>query len=170
MNKKVWINRACKIISIVFSAFICIAIGFCLDGLLIIKPQLEELATKMSQHMNETRVAIDYITYSTSDGIPCKVGINNKLDDHIVCVSSDDTNGLASKELIYLMKKSDTGWSMNTIMAVVKIDKVDKNAKASFYVNEKMLRKLGVDCKNPKNIGVFEMSFKKEKEERSGTK
>lgn len=156
---KKWLN---VIISSIISGFIGLTIGYWWNGLIKIEPVMNELKKCMEQHCNAAQVAIDHITYNSNEGIICKVGINPTLDDHIVYVVADDKNNLKNGESIFLINHSEGGWSMNTIRLFVKIVPKEPTSNATFFINEKMIRRLGITRKNPEKKGIYDMYFKRE--------
>lgn len=132
-----------------------------------LKNTIVSIEKQLIEHVNNTQVAIDHIVYSTIDGVDCKVGINKTLPDHVVSMSPERAKCFKPGENIYLINNIAGGACKNIVTVIVSSGKVKTPDDKTFYVNENMLKRLGIEDKYPEKIGVFDMTYKREKDNSS---
>ncbi|GEM_PF-3387731 len=159
------------IISTSISAVIGGALGFYLDGFMRINPQIKTLEAKINvlsrsiqEYRKEAEVSIDCITYSSVKGLECKIGINDNVADHFISVTPNNPHKLKQGDKIYLLNENESDLCVYTKVAFVQIvHEVNNESSAEFFMNKKMLKRLGIEGNNLSK-GVFILHFKKSKD------
>lgn len=159
------------IVSTSISAIIGGVVGFYFDGFMRINPQIKNLEAKIRELTNsiqeyhkDAEVSIDCITYRSVKGLECKIGINDNVADHFISVTSNNPHNLKQGDKIYLLNENESDLCIYTKVAFVQIvHEVNNESSAEFFMNRKMLKRLGIEGNNLSK-GVFVIHFKKSKD------
>lgn len=167
--ERAWDKYIKPTIAYLISGFVGYLLGFYLDGCTNLKHNvnainnnIKGIADSLSLYRNEANISIDYIKYNSSNGTTCKIGINNKLQDHFVAVSKEKSHGLKQGEKIYLINVNESEFSIYTKIAFVQIMKDSPKSNADFFVNKTMLKRLNID-RGKESQGIFTIYYKQDK-------
>ena len=90
------------------------------------------LADSVKSYNNRTTNLINTSVHHSEDGLECLVGINNKLNDHVVSMTPEYSNGLKNYDRIRLIHQSDNGPNKYEIDVVVIIVPTSPYSDAHF--------------------------------------
>lgn len=153
------------VISALVSGVVGYLIGFYLDGFTRIGPTMNTIEAKVDSLSNcvngyheDASAVIDHINYSIDDGMKCKVGYNDRLDEHVACTTPNNRYGLAEGDRIHIINKKSFG--RYSQMVIIQIIEEAPKSSADLFVNKNTLRELGIQGNNLSK-GIFTMSLQK---------
>lgn len=126
-----------------------------------IDTKIDSLSVCLDGFHKETSIAVKHINYMAEDGIKCKIGYNDNLDEHVACTTANNRYGLAEGDRIYITNKKSFGRYSQLVMVQI-IEEVPKSS-ADLFVNKNTLRELGIQGNNIFK-GIFTMSLQKLKD------
>lgn len=160
------------ILGAMMSAIICYIVGYAIDGVMDVKPNITNINDELRSIKSTLKVINDSLRYyeaSTNrliqntihyseDGLECYVGVNNELFDGVVSMDEISSNGLEEHDRIQIIRQNDYGHNKQSIYVNVHIVPNSPNSNAQFFINKNMMKQLGINPKS--NVGVYRMFYK----------